>query len=1154
MVRPVCVGYIGQLAYSSVAAAGSCGICHLADVVSAVRHHDGDMDNRLTRTSESPMAQVPVVAATLPDGTVTLLMTDVEGSTVLWEADPAAMAVAMARHDELMRAAIDLHGGVRPVEQGEGDSVVAAFRSATDAVACALDVQRAFAAENWSGGTPIKVRMAVHTGQIMLRDSGNYFGPTIIRCARLRSLASGGQVLVSATTRTVVAEAHESEVDFLDVGSHHLKGFDRSERVWQLTHPELEREFPLIRSVGAALTNLPASLSTFVGRESEVNVIRRAIADNRLVTLTGAGGCGKTRLACEVGSAELGAFDDGVWIVELAAVASGNLVAHAIAGAFGIREEFGRPMIDTLAGQLQALTTLIVIDNCEQVLGDVSTVVERLLQQCPAVRVITTSREALGLVGEVTWRVPSLDESTGIELFVQRARSARPGFDPTSAELSVIGDIVARLDGIPLAIELAAARVRMMSPDRIAGAIDDRFRLLTGGSRTAMARQQTLEASVEWSYDLLDEAEQLLARRLSVMHGFTLEAAEEIAGDDLLDRYAVLDVLTRLVDKSIVQFGRPDVGYRFLETVRQYLQRRLLESGEMTSVRERHLDYFLSLAETAAPDVAFGESAALLSILESENDNLELALEFADGSNRREQALRLATALTLFWELRGHLGRAGRWFARLLDQPDVEPTRHRARACWGAAHVALYGGDFETMTVRAPEALEIAEQAGDDWALARALNTLGFATGVMTPYEAPPLLERSIELGLRSGDHWSVLNSRKMLTVTCWVTHDDVAAADDLEQLRLDATRLDAAYFLAWYHGLVGMFLARRGDVTAARLNLETSIELCDGFGEPITGSMVRAWLWSVDIAQGKFTEAEAESATLLQRASATGGELAVPDLLTNLAWVAIARGDAAGAIEILAPRYTEYREHGIPYSAVLVGTVLASARRRVGDRDAAIELLDDLAGLASGFDNHWMLARIELERSCVAMERDDLDLAERQVHDALATLVRMGQRLDVATALDLLGCLARRAESEVEAVRVFAAAAGLRDVMSVVPLPPDAEFVRAEADLVRESLGEEDFARHWAEGSALTLDEAVEYVSRARGERKRPSSGWASLTTTELRVVELVAEGLTNPQIAEKMFIARGTVKVHLGHIFTKLGVVSRSELAAQAARRSPA
>jgi predicted ATPase/class 3 adenylate cyclase/DNA-binding CsgD family transcriptional regulator len=1112
------------------------------------------MDNSLTRTSESPMAQVPVAAATLPDGTVTLLMTDVEGSTVLWEADPAAMAAVMARHDELMRAAIDLHGGVRPVEQGEGDSVVAAFRGATDAVACALDVQRAFAAETWFGGPPIRVRMAVHTGQIMLRDSGNYFGPTIIRCARLRSLAVGGQVLVSATTRTVVAEAHESDVDFLDVGSHHLKGFDRPERVWQLIHPELEREFPPIRSVGAPPTNLPAQLSTFVGRESELDVIRRAIADNRLVTLTGAGGCGKTRLAFEAGSAEIVTFDDGVWAVELAAVTSGDLVAHAIAAVFGIREEFGRPMIDTLAEQLQGLATLVVIDNCEQVLGDVSAVVDRLLQQCPMVRVLATSREALGLTGEVTWRVPSLDESTGIELFVQRARSARPGFDPTAAEVSVIGDIVARLDGIPLAIELAAARVRMMSPARIAGAIEDRFRLLTGGNRTAMARQQTLEASVEWSYDLLDEAEQLLARRLSVMHGFTLEAAEEIAEDDLLDRYAVLDVLTRLVDKSIVQFGRPEVGYRFLETVRQYLQRRLLESGEMTTVRERHLGYFLSLAEAAAPDVAFGESAALLSMLESENDNLELALEFADGSGRREQALRLATALTLFWELRGHLGRAGRWFARLLDQSDVEPTSHRARACWGAAHVALYSGDFETMQIRAPEALELAEQVGDDWALARALNTLGFATGVMTPHEAPPLLERSIELGRRSGDDWSVLNSRKMLTVTCWATHDDVASADDLEQLRVDATRLDAAYFLAWYHGLVGMFLARRGEVDEARSNLQMSIELCDGFGEPITGSMARAWLWSVDIAQGNYADAEVESAALLQRASASGGELAVPDLLTNLGHVAIARGDAPGAAELLAPVFAEHREHGIPYSAVLVGTVLASARRRMGQLDAATELLDDLAELASGFDNQWMLALIDLERSCIAMERDDLDLAERQVHAALATLVRMGQRPDVATALDLLGCVARRAESEVEAVRCFAAAAALRDVMGIVALPPDAELVRNEADLVRELLGDDDVARHWAEGYALTMDEAVEYVSRARGERKRPSSGWASLTPTELRVVELVAEGLTNPQIAEKMFIARGTVKVHLGHIFTKLGVVSRSELAAQAARRTPA
>ncbi len=913
---------------------------------------------------------------------------------------------------------------------------------------------------------------------------------------------------------------------------------------------------PVFGVAGDRSTNLPVQLSSFVGREAEVASVREAVMTTRLVSLTGAGGCGKTRLAYEVAALEFDRYDDGVWCVELAPVGRADLVAHAIAAVFGLREEFGRPLLDTLTEQLHDVSTLLIVDNCEHLLDGVALAIEPLLQHCPGVRVIATSREALGLRGEVVWRVPSLDEPTAFELFVRRARSVRAGFEPSVAERSMIAEIVSRLDGIPLAIELAAARVRMMSPASIAAGIDDRFRLLSGGSRTAMSRQQTLEASVAWSYDLLDPDEQQLARRLSVMHGFTLEAAEEIASDDLVDRYSVLDVLTRLVDKSMVQADhvRTGQGYRFLDTVGQFLLQRLAESGEAEAVRIRHLSYFLAFAERAAPDVALRDSAALLAMLESQHANLESALEFADGSDRRESALRLATAMTLFWELRGHLGHGGRWLARLLDQADTAPSVHRARACWAAAHVGLYAGDLETMSVRAPEALDLAERLDDDWARARALNTFGFATAVTTPHEARPLLEHSIELGSRSGDQWSVLNSHKMLTVLCWVTGDDVAATEDMETLRVLSTRLEADYFLAWYHGLRGMFLARRGDLADAQSHLRQSIELCDGIGEPITGSMARAWLWAIDITQGEYERSEAECTALLQRSHATGGGLAVADLLADLGQIAIGRGDLLQAIDLLARNYEASREHGVPYFVVLPAIVEASAHRRLGALAEASALLDDIAGLAAVFDNQWMLARIELERGLLAQQADQLDVAARHVNGALSSFVRMGHRPDVAATLDVLGSLARTAESDAEAVRCFAAAAALRNLLGIVALPTDAAAILAECGQLKATLGDDLFATYWAEGDALSMDDAVEYASRARGERKRPSSGWPSLTPTELRVVELVADGLTNPQIAEKMFIARGTVKVHLGHIFTKLSVTSRSELAAQAARRTPA
>ncbi len=899
-------------------------------------------------------------------------------------------------------------------------------------------------------------------------------------------------------------------------------------------------------------TNLALPLSSFVGRAAEVAALGAELRSQRLLTITGSGGCGKTRLAYEVAWAELDGCPDGVWCVELAPVSDTERVAAELAQVLGVREEFGRPIIDTLADRLRQFDGLVVLDNCEHVLGGVRPLVDQLLRRCPTLHVLTTSREPLGVTGETTWRVPSLDRDAGVELFVQRAHSARPDFDPSDDELAAIARIVDRLDGIPLAVELAAARVRMMSPTGIESALEDRFRLLTGGSRTSLARQQTLEASVAWSYDLLDPDEQAVARRLAVMSDFTLDAAEAVAADDRDD--TVLDVLTHLVDKSMVRADHTTAvtRYRFLESIRQYLHGRLVETGEVERVRARHLAYFLSLVESVEPEIAFADSARLLAMLELEHDNLEAALDFADATGRREDALRLAASMTLFWELRGHLGRGSRWLARLLDETDDEPSVWRGRACWGAAHIGLYGGDVETMSVRAPEALELAERFDDDWTRARALNTIGFATAIMDPAQARPGLERSVELGLRIGDDWAVLNSSKMMTAAGWAAQDEALVMADLEVLRDRAAPLGATYFLAWYHGLLGYFLTRRGELASARRELDIAIEMCDLVGEPVTGSMSKAWRWAIDVMEGDVELAGRESAALLERASASGGGLAIADLLANLGRIAIARGDAAAAVELLAPSYDEQREHGIPFLLTTMGVPLATALRLAGDLDRAGALLDDLAGLAAGLGNDWVGALVDLERSCVALARDDVEEADGRAHSALATFVRLGRRPDIVTAIEQLGCVAASLDSGAEALRCFGAAEAARaEIGLATPAPVAGTIARWRAALV-ESLGADAVEEYWAEGSALGLDRAVEYVSRARGERKRPNAGWASLTPTERRVVELVAEGLTNPQIAEQMFIARGTVKVHVSHIFAKLGLSNRAELAALAARRS--
>jgi predicted ATPase/class 3 adenylate cyclase len=501
----------------------------------------------------------------LPTGTVTFLLTDVEGSTPMWEADRDAAASAIAHHYELLDAAIALRGGVRPVEQGEGDSVVAVFPRASDALAAALDIQRALAEEVWLGDHPLRVRMALHTGEAQLRRErvprpgggdleGNYSGPAIIRCARLRSIAHGGQVVVSDSVHDLLIDNPADGVTWRDLGQHRLKGLERAERVWQLCHPDLAVDFPALRSVDVSRSNLPAEVTTFVGRDAEVRDVRDALQRQRVVTLTGSGGCGKTRLALQVAALETENFAGGVRWIELAPLSDSALVPLALASGLGHRDDHGRPWTETLPEQLGDLDLLAVLDNCEQVLDSTAAFVTELLQLLPRLRIIATSREPLGIPGEISWRVPSLDADTAMSLFVERARQARAAFDPDAEELAAITRICTRLDSLPLAIELAAARVRMMQPARIAEALDDRFRLLTGGGRTVMPRQQTLEASVAWSHELLDDQERAVLRRLSVFSGgFTLEAAEAVCGDDLVDSYAVLELVTRLVDKSLVQ-------------------------------------------------------------------------------------------------------------------------------------------------------------------------------------------------------------------------------------------------------------------------------------------------------------------------------------------------------------------------------------------------------------------------------------------------------------------------------------------------------------------------------------------------------------------------------------------------------------------------
>ncbi|HYQ35101.1 MAG TPA: adenylate/guanylate cyclase domain-containing protein, partial [Mycobacterium sp.] len=562
------------------------------------------------------------VSGLLPTGTVTLLLADVEGSTRLWQTQPEEMTAAVARLDRTVSDVIAAHDGVRPVEQGEGDSFVVAFARAADAVACALELQRAPLA-------PIRLRIGVHTGDVQLRDEGNYIGPTINRTARLRDLAHGGQTVLSGATEDMVVDSLPADAWLTDLGSHPLRDLPRPERVVQLCHPDLRNDFPPLRTAKAVAShNLPVQLTSFVGRGAQMTALEKLLVDNRLVTLTGAGGAGKTRLAVEIAARIAAEFGDGVWYVDLAPVTGADVVPVAAARALGLPDQPGRSTMDTLLRFVRDRQMLVVLDNCEHLLDASAELVVALLGAAPGLTVLATSREPIGVAGEVSWRVPSLSlADEAIELFVDRARRARPDFAVDNDNAAAVGEVCRRLDGMPLAIELAAARVRALSLAEILEGLHDRFRLLTGGARTAVRRQQTLRASVDWSHALLTEPERVLLRRLAVfLGGFDLDAAQAVGGSGAVERYQVLDQLTLLVDKSLVVAENTEgrMRYRLLETVRQYALEKLGESGEADAVRARHRDYYTTLAaQRDAP--ADRDYEQLIERAETEIDNLRAA-------------------------------------------------------------------------------------------------------------------------------------------------------------------------------------------------------------------------------------------------------------------------------------------------------------------------------------------------------------------------------------------------------------------------------------------------------------------------------------------------------------------------------------------------
>ncbi|MDP9321496.1 MAG: adenylate/guanylate cyclase domain-containing protein [Chloroflexota bacterium] len=780
--------------------------------------------------------------AAYPDGSVTFLFSDIEGSTRTLGQRPALYAAALLRHDVIMRGAVERASGV--IFETVGDAVYAAFADPVAAVAAALDAQLGLAREDWGALGAIRVRIGIHGGAVERRGD-HYFGAPLYRCARLTSIGHGGQTLLSETIAEAVTGALPQPAGLRPMGTHRLKDLAEPEVVFQLTHPDLLSQFAPLRSLAPATNTLPTQLTSLVGRRRELDETARLLATTRLLSFTGPGGTGKTRLAIALAAEAVGSFDDGVVFVPLAATRDVSLVATAIALALEVTEQPAEPLATTIAMVLRPKELLLLLDNFEQVI-EAAPLVARLLADCSRLKIVATSRVRLNVSGEQRYEVPPLAISPqprsnseneaaqpeAVTLFLQRALAVKPDLPLTKADIKAIVDICVRLDGLPLAIELAAARVKTLPPQAMLSRLTKRLTVLSGGARDLPERQRTLRGTIDWSHELLTAAERTLFRRLAVFAGgFALDHAGTIGGDGATD---VLDGIERLVDHSLLrERAQPDGQPRFemLETIREYARERLTEGDDADEIERQHAALFLALAERAEPELIGADRRRWLDRLEAEHENFRAALDWSLNGGAVEVALRLAAALWRFWQMRGHLAEGERWLRKVLALPAAGQSRARVRALTAAGGIAYWQEDIETARSHYASSVAAGRELNDSALVAEGLYNLSFTVPAASG-ERRSVLEECVALYRQLGDERGVANS---LLATGGLLYDmgSFAEAEDaLNEGLAIAESLGDLFTSAGMLHMLGNLAESRGDAGTAESRLHASLELAARAGD----------------------------------------------------------------------------------------------------------------------------------------------------------------------------------------------------------------------------------------------------------------------------------------------------------------------------------